>query len=124
MARLRTMRGLMIWAMGVFLIAQFAGVVSSELIFPQPGAGLTAPHAHSHHADSVADSTLPHHHHHGQGQADGDHCCALHTLAAVLPTVLTSAPLTLVAVRLFPERARQIAMTIPNLPDRPPRTFA
>jgi len=123
MARLRTMRALMFWVMGVFLIAQFAGVVSAQLIYPQLGAGLIAPLTHSHHAD-IADSTLPHHHHHGQGQADGDRCCALHTLAAVLPTVLTSAPLTLVAVRLFPERARQIARTIPHLPDRPPRILA
>jgi hypothetical protein len=115
------------WLLGLFFIAQAAGVM--------PLISLHLKHAFAEQQDIAADTaetggvTHDHHHHvhtgDGQHQHDsadpGDQCCTLHHhLAGVLPISVKDAAETLsphvVAVRLH-----SLATADPGLLERPPK---
>jgi hypothetical protein len=108
----------------LFMVAQFAGVVSS----PLAGAHV-APSAVTTHADHQ------HTHHHGHGARahqnseqcgdHGDHCCALHAFfAGILPPVIVVANVDTFGERLMPPGTDVSLGVDPARLDRPPRPFA
>lgn len=109
----------------LFLVAQFAGVVSSPLASADAFANAIASHAHHHH-----------HHQHGhfqdfrsdadhQGDQGGDHvdhCCALHAFfAGVLPPVIALQTMDVVGQQLAADVADVVLGVAPGRLDRPPR---
>jgi len=88
MQRLRTIRRFVHVLVAGFVLAQFAGVISSPLASAEPFAPAVAlhadhEHAHHHHGDGGA------HHQGDQGANHADRCCALHAFfAGVLPPVI------------------------------------
>jgi hypothetical protein len=73
---------------GLFVVAQFAGVVSSPLASARSFSTAVAFHIDHHHAlHNDGQGTV---HHHGDQSKDGaDHCCALHAFfAGVLPPLI------------------------------------
>jgi hypothetical protein len=88
MQRLRTIRRFIRVLVGVFVVAQFAGVVASPLASAEAFATAVTlhadhEHAHHHHGDEGG------RHQSGQGADHADRCCALHAFfAGVLPPVI------------------------------------
>src|SRR5262249_61091899 len=79
----RTIRGVVPWLIGLFMVAQLAGVVPSEYVHLTSGLAHAAAHQHDH-------GTPGHTHHHDGTKHDGtiaDECCALHLLPGVVPLV-------------------------------------
>jgi len=84
----RTIPGFVRLLVALFLVAQFAGVVSSPRANAQPTPNAHASHTHHQHAYDRGDQGKPHDHgDHGGNLADT--CCALHAyFAGVLPPVI------------------------------------
>ena len=119
MAWCRTIRGLIPWLIGLFLVAQLAGVVPSEYVYPTPGLAHAATHEHEH-------GTAGHTHHHDGTKQDGavaDQCCALHSLAGVVPLVVMAILADRVGERLSPAAADRASGIGPGRLDRPPRSL-
>jgi len=105
----------------LFMVAQFAGVVSSPLASADALATAAAPHAdhdhaHHHHGDGGA------HHQGDQGADHADRCCALHAFfSGVLPPVI--------AVAIWEANGQRLALHVADIGvgidlgrlDRPPR---
>ena len=102
MKRLRTLRRFVPFLIGLFMVAQLAGVVSSEEMHPDAGIAVAAAdQAVDHAAHQHGHAGENHHHsHHGTGGAI-DHglagngvagqCCALHAfMVGMVPMVLTT----------------------------------
>jgi hypothetical protein len=123
---LRTSRKIVPWLVGLFMVAQFAGVVPFREAFPSAAVGHT--HAHE-HAAGVSDTHkhandgAAHHHHDDDASTPGDECCALHSFAAIVPAVLTAAIAAAVGKPLEDRRLENIAGITPSRLDRPPRTL-
>ena len=120
MTFVRTIRWFRACLLGLFVVAQMAGVV--PLIYDHTlNMYETAPvaaHAHPRVKSTVANPDADHHH----GVLDlHDQCCALHTLAGPLPHVLDAAPANFVSVRIVPTEAIALTSGSPSLPDRPPK---
>jgi hypothetical protein len=82
--RLRTIPWFIRLLVGLFLVAQFAGVVSSPRASALPVAAALAAHDHIQHAQDHANHGQPQHHHDHSSLADT--CCGLHAcFAGVLP---------------------------------------
>jgi hypothetical protein len=83
--RLRTIPGFIRLLVGLFLVAQFAGVVSSPRASALPvAAAAVASHDHNQHALDSVDHGKRHHHHDSGALADT--CCGLHAcFAGVVP---------------------------------------
>ncbi len=120
----RTIRGLVPWLVGLFVVAQLAGIVSSDYVYGKPGAMASA-HMHDHgggghvHDHGVADD------HHGAPH-DGliaDQCCALHALAGIVPHVVTTVPAGSIAELLLDRPVDRFAGIGPSLLDRPPKSL-
>src|SRR5262249_37072684 len=119
LASLRTMRRFGPWLLGLFLIAQLAGVVpvmfdhAVHVFESQP----TVSSAHDH-------SALGRHGDHRHGIADvKDDCCSLHHhLAGVLPFTLRVAPIRSPAVLMVAPPPRALASADPILLERPPKS--
>jgi hypothetical protein len=103
---------------GLFLVAQLAGVVSSPRAGAQPMPD--AQHDHAHHG----------HHHDGTDAAHqpGDHgnladsCCALHAyFAGVMPPIVAVKTAIVVGQRLAAGPDDQSGGVPPGRLDRPPR---
>jgi hypothetical protein len=115
----RTIRWFRSGLLGLFIIAQVAGIVpliydhTLNLFETTPVAG----HAHR-HVSAVA--ALDENHHHGVLDLH-DQCCALHTLAGPLPVTQSAAPLAFPSGRTAPLASIVFAQRGPVLPDRPPR---
>jgi hypothetical protein len=120
------------WLLGLFLIAQFAGVVplvtvhlehaiaSEQDAAADSGDGLAAGHAesHAHH----------HHVHHGSGPHDhgasdpNDQCCTLHHhLAGVLPEAAPARAADLVVAAIVALPLALLVPADPGLLERPPK---
>ncbi len=101
----------------LFLVAQFAGVVSSPRADAQPIP--SASHADHHHAHHHGDQGGAHHH--GDG-SPADTCCALHAyFAGILPPVIAIETVTVVGER-FAAGADDQRLGVPaGRLDRPPR---
>jgi len=115
------------WLLGLFLLAQAAGVV--------PLISVHLQHAYASEQDAAADlketggiSHQHHHHaHHEQGQHEhgaadpGDQCCTLHHhLAGVLP-VAPPAGASNLAPKIAPAAPQQLASADRYPLERPPR---
>jgi hypothetical protein len=115
----RTIRYLRACFLGLFIVAQVAGIV--PLIYDHTlNVFETMPVArHSHrHVGSIAAPDENHHH----GVLDlHDQCCALHTLAGPVPHIVNAAPMDFVGMRVAPATLFALAQRGPVLPDRPPR---
>jgi hypothetical protein len=99
--RLRTLRRFVPFLIGLFMVAQLAGVVSFDDAHAHAAVAASAePHPADHAAHQHARAGEHHHGHDGMGHAidhgfgDGSvagHCCALHAfLVGVAPPVLIS----------------------------------
>jgi hypothetical protein len=116
----RIIRCLRAFFLGVFVVAQVAGVVA--LIYEHTlNIYETAPvasHGHRLVNPTVANPDADHHH----GLLDlHDQCCALHTLAGPLPHVLAATPTHFASVRIVTTEAVALSGGKPALPDRPPK---
>jgi len=124
MQRLRTIPCFIRVLVALFVVAQFAGVVSSPLASARNIPTAVAFHLDHHHAQDDGGQRI--FHHHGDRSKDGaDRCCALHTfLAGVLPPVI--------AVDTVLVRGQRLAADLADIGlgvgagrlDRPPRPFA
>ena len=124
MQRLRILRRLVRVLVALFLVAQFAGVVSSPLASSDAFASAVASHGdhqHMHHHGGAGTTD----HHGDQDRDHTDHCCALHAFfAGILPTAI--------AVETVGTAGRPIVAGLadvkfgipPGRLDRPPRLFA
>ena len=107
------------WLLGLFLIAQIAGVVpvmfdhALHVFESQPA--LADAHDHSapgRHGD----------HRHGIGDVK-DECCSLHHhLTGVIPFTVPAAAFSLASVRLVAPPLRTLASADPILLERPPKS--
>lgn len=124
MQRLRMLRRLVRMLVALFLVAQFAGVVSSPLASSEAFANAVASHAqhqHMHHQCGAGAA----HHHDDQGRHHADHCCALHAFfAGVLPAAIAVETIDAAGRPIF-AGVGDIGFGIaPGRLDRPPRPFA
>jgi len=114
----------------LFLVAQFAGVVSSPLKQAHAAAGAAIGHA-SHHQAGGHDAGGHHaggHHHDGCAHPDAgacdhaDYCCALHAFfAGILPPAAAIDNVVLASERLRPAGTDVALGLHPGRIDRPPR---
>jgi hypothetical protein len=116
----RTIRCLRTCVLGLFVVAQVAGVV--PLLYDHTlniyETTPVAAHGHRLVTPTVVHPDADHHH----GLLDlHDQCCALHTLAGHLPRVLDAMPTHFVSVRIVPTEVIALAGRKPSLPDRPPK---
>jgi hypothetical protein len=105
---------------GLFVVAQVAGIV--PLIYDHTlNIYETAPvaaHGHQPVNPTVANPDADHHH----GSLDlHDQCCALHTLAGPIPHVLDATPAHFMSMRIVPSKVIALTGGKPSLPDRPPK---
>jgi len=105
----------------MFVVAQFAGVVSSPLASARNFSTAVAFHLDHHHAkDSGSQGTF--HHHHDQSKDGADRCCALHAFfAGVLPLVIAVEIMDVVCQRLTADLADIGLGIATGRLDRPPR---
>jgi hypothetical protein len=107
------------WLLGLFLIAQLAGVVpvmfdhAVHVFESQPALSSVhdhdAPGRHGDHRHGIADVK--------------DECCSLHHhLAGVLPFALRAVAISFVAVLMVAPPARALASADPILLERPPKS--
>jgi hypothetical protein len=131
MKRLRTIPGFVRVLVGLFLMAQLAGVVSSPRANATPTADadvVQSDQDHGHHQNHE------HHHggadaaHHGGNDGHGDHgnladtCCALHAyFAGVMPPVVAVTTVSIVGERFAARADDQSPGVSPSRLDRPPR---
>jgi hypothetical protein len=118
----RTIRGLRTCLLAIFVIAQLGGVLpllydhTLNVFEGQPVAG----HVHVHVTVTAVAPDADHHH----GLLDlHDQCCALHTLAGPLPTILAATPVERASAPMTLAMAVALAQGRPALPDRPPRSL-
>jgi hypothetical protein len=117
--RFRTIRGIIPWLIGLFVVAQLSGVVPSRLPHGLLTQNALAMVMHDHHAHATADHAKSSHQHHDS--STGDECCALHLLIAVLAPMPDAAPTGLVSQRVAPTGMDSIAGIRSGRLDRPPR---
>lgn len=105
----------------LFVVAQFAGVVSSPLASAHGIPTAVALHVHDHHADDHGGQETFHHH----GDRNGNHadyCCALHAFfAGVLPAVIAIETVDVIGQRFTADLTDVGWGVAPGRLDRPPR---
>jgi hypothetical protein len=121
MGQLRTMRGFIRALAMFFIIAQFAGVVSSPLAHAHAAPTMVATHADHRHEYSHDHQGCPQQDR-GQCGDQADYCCALHAFfAGVLPPAVAIDAVNFVGQRLAPQPSTVVAGLGPGRLDRPPR---
>jgi len=121
---LRTVAPFIRVLVGLFLLAQFAGAVSSPLGGAAASEHSAASYVHHHHASTGNTGGMAHEHG-GPQQSQADFCCALHAFfAGVLPSVAAVASTTLSGQRVAANFARVAIGLVPGRLDRPPKTSA
>jgi hypothetical protein len=124
MNRLRTIPGFVRLLVGLFLMAQLAGVVSSPRASAQPAmpdAAMVDDHG-DHHHDGVGSGGPGAAHHHHDGGNLADTCCALHAyFAGVMPPAVAVKTARAVGERLAARPDDQSSGVAPGRLDRPPR---
>ena len=118
---LRTIRGFVRLLVALFLVAQFAGVVSSPRASALPIANATLAHDHHQHAHDYADEgNIPRHGDHSGNLADT--CCALHAcFAGVLPPAILIETGSIIGQSLAVDPDDRNRGMPPGRLDRPPR---
>jgi hypothetical protein len=120
MKRLRSIPRFVRLLVGLFLLAQLAGVVSSPRANALPMPDATAEPSPQHHAHHHDDSGAAHHH--GDHGNLADTCCALHAyFAGVMPPVVAVKTAIVVGERLAAGPDDQSRGVPPGRLDRPPR---
>jgi len=117
----RTIRGFVRLLVALFVVAQFAGVVSSPRASAQPIANAVATHDHHQHAHHSGDEgNGPHP---GDSSADlADSCCALHAyFTGVLPPAVAIETRSVDGQSLAVDPDDQERGIPPGRLDRPPR---
>jgi hypothetical protein len=115
----RTIRGFVRLLVGLFLVAQLAGVVSSPRATAHPIADAAVVHSHEDLAHHQHGSGAAHHH---DGGKLADTCCALHAyFAGVMPPAVAVTTATVVGERLAARPDDQFPGVPPGRLDRPPR---
>ena len=118
----RTMQRFVPWLVGLFLVAQLAGIVP-RAAYAQPEAMTAAAPAHHQHAHDHSDDAAPRHHHDDdQGANLADQCCALHLLNAVVQLVAAAIPAEVAAGSLLGASGPSVSGTGGDLLYRPPRS--
>jgi hypothetical protein len=116
MSWFRTIPGIVRLLVGLFLVAQFAGVVSSPRAGAQPITAASHQHGHDHGDPGKA------HHHRDHGGALADTCCALNAyFTGVLPPVIAIETGRITGEPLAVGRDHQSVGVPPGRLDRPPR---
>ena len=119
MQRFRTIKRFVRVLVAAFLLAQFAGIVSSPLasarVFAETAAHAYSQHAHLHrHSDNKQDD------HAADNHVDG--CCALHAFfAGVLPSVMKVECIGIIGQRLVPRLTQRTEGITLGRIDRPPK---
>lgn len=121
MQRLRTIAGFVRVLIGLFLVAQFSGIVPSPLTAAPGFETAVTSHQHHQHMHGQNDPRPVAHH----GNPDGDNCCALHAFfAGILPDAIKVETLNVPGQRVV-ARLNGFALGVgPARLDRPPRPFA
>jgi hypothetical protein len=124
MHRLRTIRALVPWLVGLFVVAQLAGVVPVREASASHSLIQLGGHVHDH--GKAAGQSGHHHHDHGMhdhGMVDLDGaCCALHALLiGIIPQELGTAPVNFARAALTMISEAPLAAIHPGRLDRPPR---
>ena len=120
MKRLRSIPRFVRLLVGLFLLAQLAGVVSSPRANALPMPDTTAEHSHQHHGHHHDDSGAARHH--GDHGNLADSCCALHAyFAGVMPPAVAVKIATVVGERVAAGPDDQSGGVPPSRLDRPPR---
>jgi len=121
MQSLRTIPHFVRVLVGLFLVAQFAGVVASPLASARVAPTVIASQVHDHHVHDHGDrGTL--HHRGDQGAHPADHCCALHAFfAGVLPAAVVVETVAVAGQRLTAKFDGIVSGVDPDGLDRPPR---
>jgi hypothetical protein len=115
----RTIRGFVRLLVALFVVAQFAGVVSSPRANAQPMANAALAHDHHQH-DHADQGNVPHHDDHSGNLADT--CCALHAyFAGVLPPAVLIETGSVIVESLAVSPDDQRRSVPPGRLDRPPR---
>lgn len=125
MALFRTMQRLVPWLIGLFLVAQFAGIVP-RVPFAKPSATVVALQLHKQHQpahDHSDQNKTQHHHPADQSGGITDECCALHLLTAVVSVPVTSVPADVAGEPQSEMSAHSFAGADPSLLYRPPRSL-
>jgi hypothetical protein len=117
----RTIRGFVRLLIALFVVAQFAGVVSSPLANAQPIANAAVAHDHHQHGHTHADrGNVPHQADHSGNLADT--CCALHAyFAGVIPPAILIQTVSVIGESLAIGPDDQRRGVPPGRLDRPPR---
>jgi hypothetical protein len=116
----RTIRGFVRLLVALFVVAQFAGVVSSPRASAQPIANAAAHNDHQHGRDHADEGKLPHHGDHSGNLADT--CCALHAyFAGVLPPAVLIETGSVIGESLAVDPDDRHRGMPPVRLDRPPR---
>lgn len=105
--------------MAIFVVAQFAGAVSSPLVRAEtvPSTlGSHVHHGHLHERDGTAG------HHHGNDEGLADHCCALHAIfVGVLAPAISIQAIAAVSTRLAFRMETPHPTSMEDRLDRPPK---
>src|ERR1700744_4310813 len=116
----RRTRGFRGWLLGLFVLAQLAGILplihdrTLNLFETAPVAG----HIHVQLANNNAAPDADHHH----GWIDlHDQCCALHTLAGPLPQAAGAVPVSFAGFHIVLEELLLLPHDSPGVLDPPPR---
>jgi len=116
----RTIRGFVRLLVALFVVAQFAGVVSSPRAGAQPILNAADAHHHQLGHDYAGEGNAPHHGDHSANLADT--CCALHAyFAGILPPAVAIETGSAIgeSLAVYPDdRDRGLP---PGRLDRPPR---
>ena len=121
MKRFRTMRRVVPWLVGLFLLAQFAGVVP-RVVYAHTDTKPVAAHQHHQYVHNQSNHNKAQHQDPDQQHGNiADQCCALHLINGVLSLVIASSPIELASQPLLAVPARDAAGINLSPLDRPPR---
>ena len=125
MQRLRMIHHFVRVLVTLFVVAQFAGVVSSPLASVQAIPNAAASHVHHHHHAHDENCSGGARHPGDQSAHHADYCCALHAFfSGLLPSAIAVETADIIGERLAP-RATDVGFGIdPCRLERPPRPFA
>ena len=118
---LRTITGFVRVLVALFLVAQFAGVVSSPLASAEAFANAVDSHVHYGHMHDQGRGQSADQHGHRNGD-HVDHCCALHAFfAGIMPPLVAIEMMNIVEQRLVGHLTSAGRGVAQGRLDRPPR---
>jgi len=118
----RTIRGIVPWLIGLFLVAQLSGIVPAQPAHAHLGSEGMALQVHHHHAHQHHGERPWHHDGSEESGSLSDKCCALHAfMTGILPPAVASDPAVVLASRLVAIADQRFSGLAPDRLDRPPR---